>query len=504
MSRKYNNFKTKLAEYQIEMIISEEDFIESVQTQKYPILEVQCKNGHIFKMQTTSMSNKLLALKNGKIEEICDKCIEKISTEEVACIEKCKILGFTFHSFDLKSRNVDYSCVCGNRTTTHVRNIIKESRTPNCPKCQNDSKKKDFETIKKMFSDAGCELLEKKEDYKNKDQPLNFKCVCGSISKITYHRIEKGRLCKNCKQERYVKTCQENWGKDNTFQVEEFKEKSQETCLERYRVEYCQQNPEIREKTEKTCLERYGIKWAFTQDYVYEKIRKIHKEKYGVEFPLQSKKIQEKIDLVFMKNWDAKRPFLSEKFIKKYNQMMLEQYGKEWFVMTDKFKEKMIENYGVEHALQSPILFKKMMNSSFNRKKNYVSEDGKVWSVLGYEDKCIETLLEEGVLSENLCAGEDNEIPVCKYVCSQTGKNRVWYPDVWISDTKRLIEIKSEWTYNKDPIKMKDKMDCCEFNCELWIYNGKKEIIEIILKKDGDYVYLMDNMILGDSIKSEN
>lgn len=75
----------------------------------------------------------------------------------------------------------------------------------------------------------------------------------------------------------------------------------------------------------------------------------------------------------------------------------------------------MLKKYGVEHALQSPLLFKKAMARSF-RRRLYVSEDGTSWSIMGYEDICLDDLQNQGINCNNIDAGDSDEIPVCRYI----------------------------------------------------------------------------------------
>jgi hypothetical protein len=503
MSRKYKNFVERLDTYGAKVLTTEQEFLQLMEKEDYPTLSMSCHNNHVFDMKTTSLANKFKSLESGKITNICSQCIEKPSKEKENIIVKCKELNFEFLGYEKETRRVEYKCHCGNITTTHSHSILKEDRKSHCIKCQNNKNRTPFEEVQKIFEENGCKFLSK--TYTNKDALLDYECSCGNVAKISLSCFKSGERCSSCRQHRYKQTCLEKYGVDNVSKVEEFKKKGKETCFQNYGVEHNMQNKEIKEKAEETCLEKYGVKWSFTLPEVYEKIRKTHKEKYGVEYPLQSQEIQDKIDLVFVQKYGVTRPFLSPEFIKKYNDIMQQKYGVPWFTMTkefaDKTKETNLKRYGVENAMQNPLIFKKAMESSF-RRREYVSQDGKTWFILGYEDECLDTLInDEQISCDIIKAGDDDGIPVCKYVSKSDGKNRVWYPDIWIEGDNRLIEVKSTWTYNYSPDKMKDKMDCCEYDCELWIYDGKKNIYEIVFKNKDGYRYLIGSkMEIGVSI----
>jgi len=90
----------------------------------------------------------------------------------------------------------------------------KDGEIPPCPQCplqlpiirKSQSRKTSYDTIKKTFAEKGFELLTLENDYKNNKQPLDYKCVCGFISKIRYNDMRRGRKCSKCKNERISKT----------------------------------------------------------------------------------------------------------------------------------------------------------------------------------------------------------------------------------------------------------------------------------------------------------
>jgi hypothetical protein len=54
---------------------------------------------------------------------------------------------------------------------------------------------KDYETIKKEFTDSGCTLLSEPIEYNTYRDKLRFICDCGTISTITYFRFRNGFRC---------------------------------------------------------------------------------------------------------------------------------------------------------------------------------------------------------------------------------------------------------------------------------------------------------------------
>jgi hypothetical protein len=142
-----------------------------------------------------------------------------------------------------------------------------------------------------------------------------------------------------------------------------------------------------------------------------------------------------------------------------------------------KYRATCMRLWGVENASQHPEVFHKI-NASMYRKKRYTSPSGKDYIVQGYEPLCLRELITEvGIPEDVVIAGEEG-IPTIRYKLN--GKSRTWYPDVWISDAERLIEVKSTFTYNFNPQMMKAKMEASPYPSELWIYNDRNVIYDRI------------------------
>lgn len=97
---------------------------------------------------------------------------------------------------DARSK-VDYKCSCGNISKTSWDVFRKGHRCHECMKNRLSEKFRfTYEYVKKYFEENNCELLEGK--YKNKETPLKYKCSCGRISKISFGSFRCGRRCVDC------------------------------------------------------------------------------------------------------------------------------------------------------------------------------------------------------------------------------------------------------------------------------------------------------------------
>lgn len=324
-------------------------------------VKIKCENQHVFYIKYTSLGNKLRLLEKGGDTNICAICnLTDESIEENNIKSACNKLNFEFIHFDKSFRKATYKCCCGAVNEASSSSLLRKERTPHCIKCQNNTNKHSIEHVKLVFEAEGCELLE--QEYINKHTPMQYKCSCGLVSKISYGDLVRGKKCRQCKQKRMRETC--------------------------------------------------------------------------------------------------------------------------------------IEKYGVDNPSKDPEIFRKISENML-KKKDFIWGNKK-WRVMGYENWCLEELIKTGVDINTLCAGEDSEIPSIPYSFQET--TRMWYPDIYIKGSK-IIEVKSTWTYNMAPEKIRAKMECSPIDCELWIYEENSEIFDIVYKNvNGEFKYKNGKCIIGERL----
>jgi hypothetical protein len=163
---------------------------------------------------------------------------------------------------------------------------------------------------------------------------------------------------------------------------------------------------------------------------------------------------------------------------------MRDEYGTDYYVTSEHYRQKMRDEYGVESPMQCPELFRKAQSTSFHRRP-YVSHDGHTFMVLGYEGIAIDDILkQEGI--KTFYAGEDDCIPTFQYIGGDN-KFHYYYPDIFIPTENRVIEIKSVYTYNRDPEKTLNKAICVseDYLFELRLYDHHKTLVEILECRKG-------------------
>jgi hypothetical protein len=265
---------------------------------------------------------------------------------------------------------------------------------------------------------------------------------CEPFTKNFIYMIKYGAFCKKCtknnQQINVKKTNQIKYGVDNPFQSEFIKEKIKNTNIQKYGVQNPTYSKEIRQQTMKKCLEKYGVEHTCKLNNVIKKRKEAILNKYGTEYPFQSKKYQEI------------------------------------------FKDKCMEKYGVEYPQQVPEIAEKSSKNSY-RKKTYTLPSGKELLCQGYEALALNKLVkEDNILEEDIVTGCKN-VPQIWYN-DENGKKHRHYVDIFIPSQNRCIEVKSTWTAEKKKDNIYLKQNAAKelgYNYEIWIYNSKKELVEV-------------------------
>lgn len=93
-------------------------------------------------------------------------------------------------------QSMKYRCKCGEIAQT---SLVGFRKSEGCYKCSDSSagRKFTYEEVKQCFSEQGCELLD--TSYERSVSPLNYRCSCGTISKVDFGNFRKGRRCQKCK-----------------------------------------------------------------------------------------------------------------------------------------------------------------------------------------------------------------------------------------------------------------------------------------------------------------
>jgi hypothetical protein len=270
---------------------------------------------------------------------------------------------------------------------------------------------------------------------------IAFICVCGlKYSKTLYRIVENGGLfCKECTTIRK-------------------KEKTIITNNKKYNTNYAVQNKEIQEERRLKLLEKYNVENISQIEDVKNKKKELSRLKYNTDYPLQHISVKEKREHTNLSRYNVRNQFQLEK-------------------IKEKIKETNLERYGVEHPSQNQEIQEKIQKTA-KKYKEYLMPSGNIRKVQGYEPFALDILIQ--TYNEGQIKTDRKDVPRIKYIINK--KNKYYFPDIYIPDENKIIEVKSTWTYKCKTDNINQKKEACisqGYSYEMWCFNHKGEKISI-------------------------
>jgi len=174
--------------------------------------------------------------------------------------------------------------------------------------------------------------------------------------------------------------------------------------------------------SKKGIKEKYGVDNISQTEYWREKVKATNLEKRGVE-------------------WNTQTSDLIEKAV-----FSLKSRSKE---LHNKRRETCTKKYGEAHHMKNSEIFSKSKSTAFSSKE-YKMPSGKIVKVQGYEDKALDILLDKYDESDLIVKDSDIEKAIGKIEYLDNDKIRRYYPDIYIISENRIVEVKSDYTFNKE------------------------------------------------------
>jgi len=228
-------------------------------------------------------------------------------------------------------------------------------------------------------------------------------------------------------------------------------QKRSDTYMRRYGVDHCSKIPEVRKKTKDTNLIRYGVENPNQLEEVREKAKQTNLQRYGVENPSQSSDIKEKVKQTTFERYGVENGSQSPIIKEKMKQTNLQRYGVENVFQAHTIKEQIkqtnVEIHGVEYQSQRAEIQEKKWNRT---NKTYTFPSGNSYRVQGNEPLAINMLLESGYSESQI---DLKNRPSIKYFWSHSDgygddKWHIYFPDIFLPNENKILEIKSSWTYD--------------------------------------------------------
>ena len=128
------------------------------------------------------------------------------------------------------------------------------------------------------------------------------------------------------------------------------------------------------------------------------------------------------------------------------------------------------DTYGVPYPCQNSEIFSKILKKSFST-KDYTLPSGTIIQIQGDEPYALDELFEEGYKEDNIVTQYEG----IEYEFENS--IHIYRADIYIKSENKIIEVKSNWTYDLDKEKNLAKQKGCleqGFKFEFWKYDNKK------------------------------
>lgn len=138
-------------------------------------------------------------------------------------------------------------------------------------------------------------------------------------------------------------------------------------------------------------------------------------------------------------------------------------------------------NRGVSNCMHIPEIAEKVILSK-KKSKPFTMPSGKVVHTQGYESFALDLLLET-YKEDEICIHFN--VPSIKYKLD--GKNKLHYPDIFLSKENKIIEVKSGYTLIADLEKNKAKQKAAQalgFEYVFWVFGRKKTELKFYTSLD--------------------
>lgn len=205
---------------------------------------------------------------------------------------------------------------------------------------------------------------------------------------------------------------------------------------------------------------------------------------------MKNKDVVQKKKNKFRNTYGVDNPMKVEKFKNNLKETCMKKYGVPNYFLCDEGKQKVAAAWQDEdkrarrlaaikktfdkkfggYPYQNPDILEKALHNG-KKYRSFELPSGKIIKIQGYEDKAILELLES--YEEKDIITSKKFVPKINYYFE--GKNRVYYPDIYIPKENKIYEVKSTYTYKADLEKNEVKREACiaqGFSFEFKIYES--------------------------------
>lgn len=319
-----------------------------------------------------------------------------------------------------------------------------------------------FQEIIDIFKNKKCELLTLEKDYIAL-MTLDYKCKCGNIDKIKLKNfILRIKGCKKCcnktDNEEYIKICNEN---DCEF-IDKYPQKTSIKIKFKCKCGEIQIKNITQFKNSVMCTKcTYKLRGEVKR-HTIEYIKEAFENKNCKLLTTEYTGAFQRLDYICSCGNQTKI---------RYNDLL-----NGYKCIKCKIERTIatnLEKYGCVNPMQNLEIFTKSNNAY--KWKIYKFNNGTEIKVQGYEPLALSLLeYKHKIKQDDIITQFDNEI-----YYTFTKKYHKYFPDIYIKSLNKIIEVKSDYTYNKELYKNIIKKKACVYlgyTFEFWIFDGKHNL----------------------------
>jgi hypothetical protein len=342
------------------------------------------------------------------------------------------------------------------------------------------NQQKYYNYVKEFFSKNECELLTTFEFFTNKiDSNLKFKCKCGIIvENISFKKYSRAvhKTCDKCKLN------------NNPRRNEEFNSMSE--YFKKYDCELLTKKQDYINNLTKNIKykckcnnivenESYILYYLSVHKCCNNCREKVRNHRYLPFNEIKEYFIKENVELLTKKddNYTGTNTKLTYKckcggIVENinYHSFMLSKYKQCDTCVKKLIKTTCLEKYGYEIPMHHPDVLENAIKNSYHIKP-FSFPSGNIVQMQGYEDLALKILIETGYQENNIITSR-TLMPSFTYIHDK--KEKKYLPDIFIQSENKIIEVKSDRTF--DIMKIQNLIKALSarkagYDFDFWIFN---------------------------------
>ena len=341
------------------------------------------------------------------------------------------------------------------------------------------NKQKYFNYVKDFFTENGCELLNTFESFVDRNESnLNFKCRCGNIEEninFKWYSRAVHKACTNCQKSNHSRR-----NKEFLAIVAYFKENGCNLLTnKRDYVNSTTKNLKYECKCGEI-VENESYQLYFLSTYkCCQNCRNLVMEHRYTPFA-DVKKIFDEKDVELL---TTEKEYIGANVTKfkykcqcgetvqnvSYHSFILSKYKQCNECVKRLIKKTCLERYGYENPMQNSVILDTAIKKQYNL-KDFTFPSGTTIQVQGYEDLALKILLEEKYKEDDIITSR-TLMPTFSYAVKN--KVRKYLPDIFIKSENKIIEVKSNRTFNVQRVQNMLKalsVRKAGYDFEFWIF----------------------------------